>query len=174
MAKIRSTLDIVMEKTRDLSLSESDRADIRKKELEDRVRGWVQLFLDGKNSLDDMKERVDHETAAGLDVRSVLRREILGRVDPDADVSGLVAAMERVLGEDGSIVTRAVEDYRAELASGRESFMSAVRARLASRGVSGKAVVPNLNADDEWKGHVASMKDRLVAGLLASQGDAQR
>lgn len=169
MAKIRSTLDIVLEKTKGLSLSESEREDLRRKSLEDKVRGWVQLFQDDKYTLEDLKARVEEEAARSRDVMDILRRELVGRMDPDGDSTRLQQALQRIIGEDCTNFAAAVEAYRNEMKRDRDVFVARVRERLAGLGVRGKAVVPNLEADAEWKDHVRSLKERFRASLHSHQ-----
>ena len=53
MGKIRSTLDIVMDRTKNLSMTSEERENLKRKELSDTVRAWVQRYLDGKMNLDE-------------------------------------------------------------------------------------------------------------------------
>ena len=46
MAEIKSTLDLVMEKTRNLSLSSEERAEQKSKEIRSQIRGLIQKFQD--------------------------------------------------------------------------------------------------------------------------------
>jgi hypothetical protein len=55
MGKIKSTLDIVMERTKDLTMTREDREVLEKKELTDRVRGWIQQLVDRKSTVEELK-----------------------------------------------------------------------------------------------------------------------
>lgn len=46
MAEIKSTLDLVMEKTKDLSLSDEERQGQKNKEIGSRIRGLLNKFQD--------------------------------------------------------------------------------------------------------------------------------
>jgi hypothetical protein len=46
MAEIKSTLDLVMEKTKNLNLSNAEKQDQKNKEMESRLRGLVQKYQD--------------------------------------------------------------------------------------------------------------------------------
>ena len=46
MAEIKSTLDLVMEKTKNLSLSSEERQAQKNQEIESRIRGLLQKFKD--------------------------------------------------------------------------------------------------------------------------------
>jgi hypothetical protein len=47
MGEIRSTLDIIMEKTEGLTISEEEKRAFQKSEIEVKVRGLLQRFIDG-------------------------------------------------------------------------------------------------------------------------------
>ena len=55
MAEIKSTLDLVMEKTKNLSLSSEERQAQKSKEIESRIRGLLQKFKDQALSADKFK-----------------------------------------------------------------------------------------------------------------------
>ena len=52
MAEIKSTLDLVMEKTKNLSLSSEEKQTQRNKEIEGRIRGLLQKYQDQLITLD--------------------------------------------------------------------------------------------------------------------------
>ena len=47
MGEIKSTMDIIMEKTKGLTMTEEEKAEYKHKELTGKVRGLIQKFLDG-------------------------------------------------------------------------------------------------------------------------------
>jgi len=46
MGEIRSTMDIIMEKAKNLTMSEEEKAEFNRKALQLKVKGLVQKFLD--------------------------------------------------------------------------------------------------------------------------------
>ncbi|MCK9276084.1 MAG: hypothetical protein M0P57_13445 [Syntrophales bacterium] len=53
MAEIKSTLDIIMEKTRGMTLSDQEKKEIRLKEQEGKIKGLVERFSVGFISKSD-------------------------------------------------------------------------------------------------------------------------
>jgi len=54
MGEIKSTLDLVLEKTKNLTLSSEEKEEQRQKEIENRIKGMMQKYQDGmlsKNQL---------------------------------------------------------------------------------------------------------------------------
>ncbi len=58
MGEIKSTMDIIMEKTKGLTMSEEEKAEYKQQELTGKVRGLIQKFLDGILDLDRLKVEV--------------------------------------------------------------------------------------------------------------------
>ena len=48
MGEIKSTLDLVLEKTKNLNLSSEEKQEQKQKEVENRIKGMMQKYQDGK------------------------------------------------------------------------------------------------------------------------------
>ena len=55
MSEIRSTIDIMMERTRGMSLSEEEKESLRKEELGKRAKGFRIKLLDAASEADDIQ-----------------------------------------------------------------------------------------------------------------------
>ena len=55
MGEVKSTLDLVMEKTKNLNLSNEEREEQKNKEIKNRLRGLVQKFQDAVLSTDNLR-----------------------------------------------------------------------------------------------------------------------
>ena len=95
MGEIKSTLDIIMEKTKGLTMTDEEKKAFQKKEIEGKARGLLQKFLDSYIDLKGLKKEI-----AGLDekrqimIKEALRREGLARVKLDADNTKLFDLLE--------------------------------------------------------------------------------
>ena len=58
MGEIRSTLDIIMEKTKGLSMSEEEKKAFKKQETAGKIRGLIQKYLDGTVAMDKLKVEI--------------------------------------------------------------------------------------------------------------------
>ena len=58
MGEIKSTLDIIMEKTKGLTMTEEEKTEYRQQELTGKVRGLIQKFLEGVLKLEKFKVEV--------------------------------------------------------------------------------------------------------------------
>jgi hypothetical protein len=149
MGEIKSTLDLIMEKTKGLSLSDEERKKLKQQGWLGKARGWVQRYLDGMIDPQDLKKGIaalgEPEGAENL-----LKQELVGAVDPEGDNEKRWEALEILWGLPRAPYVRTIEQYRSELAEAGSRRADVLAVRLAEKGISGPAVVPNLQRDPEW------------------------
>jgi len=88
MGEIKSTLEIIMEKTKGLTLTEEEKKALRRKEVEGKVRGFLLKFLDGFMGLDNLKKEIASFDEKGHEIaKEVVIRECVDRIDLEADNS---------------------------------------------------------------------------------------
>jgi hypothetical protein len=169
MGEIKSTLDIIMEKTKGLTMTDEEKKRFQKKAVEGKARGLIQKFLD--RYLD--REGLEREIA-GLDkqqqilVREALRREGLARVDADADNTKLFELLENTVGFETAPIRKMLSEFSGELAQMRVDREKRMLERFAERGISGSAIIPNVNADPGWIEYVSGMKEKLKKRIDAA------
>lgn len=168
MGEIRSTLDIIMEKAKNVEVTDADKAAFLKRETEGKIRGFLQRYLDG--ALDS--ERLRGEIASLGDDRyeialSVLRRECLDRMVPGGDNRGLLNILSQVAGFDIRPVEELIRGYQKDLEAEQAKRKALLKDRLRDRGISGSAVMPNLEADPEWISYSAEASDRFHQELAS-------
>ena len=59
MAEIMSTLELIMEKTKHMTMSEDEKAEFKLREVRGKVGGFIQKFLDGIINLEKLKSEID-------------------------------------------------------------------------------------------------------------------
>jgi len=159
MGEIKSTLDIIMEKTKGLTVTKEEKETFRKKEAEGKVRGLLQRFLDGFIDLERLKNEIGdfgdkHDGIVG----EALLRECMGRMAPGADNTKLLDALENALGLDIAPIQKILQDYNHDLEQQRINRQQVIQKKLEESGISGTAVIPNINADQNWIGYLSEMK----------------
>ncbi len=171
MGEIRSTLDIIMEKTRGLTLSEEERDAIKRREVEGRVKGLLQKYLDGAVSLEQVMRQFqalgDKER---LSAKEVMWQEIVERLDPQAEQEALMALLDRLFDLPRERLAATLEAARQRLADIRSEKVQALQARLLARGISGSAVVPNLRVDPAWEHALAAQRAAYREAVAALRG----
>jgi hypothetical protein len=167
MGKIRSTLDIVMERTRGMSMSREDRDRLREKELSDTARAWVQKYIDGRMTWEEVVTRLD---AAGEDkplLSTLLKAEIASDIRPGGDNARLVNALDR-LGRAGlDRITTIIGDHEQALNSRMDRHLELLRTRLEDEGIRGTSVIPNAARDPSWQNIAREVQEHLTAELRA-------
>jgi len=159
MGEIKSTLDIIMEKTKGLTVTKEEKETFRKKEAEGKVRGLLQRFLDGFIDLERLKNEIGdfgdkHDGIVG----EALLRECMGRMAPGADNTKLLDALENALGLDIAPIQKILQDYNHDLEQQRINRQQVIQKKLEESGISGTAVIPNINADQNWIRYLSEMK----------------
>ena len=86
MAEIKSTLDLIMEKTRGLTMTEEEKRELREKDLVGKVRGLVQKYLDGALDMDRFREKAAALAGEAVtEFSRILTKEVLSRIEPESD-----------------------------------------------------------------------------------------
>ena len=77
-------MDIIMEKTKNLTMSEEEKAEFNRKELKGKVKGLVQKFLDDLISLQSIRLEMESEKMKHpAEAEEFLKGELLERLEPD-------------------------------------------------------------------------------------------
>lgn len=168
MGEIRSTLEIIMEKTKDLNLTADEKRELREKEIKTKTRGLLQRYLDGALSLGKFKAEFGALSSGGeASAGNVLRREIIGRLAPEKDNAPLFQALRSVLGIDPDSWRRVIKEFQRELEEEKTAQENKLRQKLLERGISGTAIIPNLRGDQAWSEYLAAARGRLQNELRA-------
>jgi hypothetical protein len=161
MGEIRSTLDLIMEKTRDLSLSPEEKRTLRGQEWLGKARGWVQRYLDALIRVEDLKREI-RNLGASEGMEGVLKEEIIAVVDPGEDQQRRWEALEALWQIPQRAYAEMLVRCRDLLSQAEGKRKSGLLDRLRDRGISGTAVVPNINQDPGW----ASLRAAAVRECL--------
>jgi hypothetical protein len=155
MGEIKSTLDLVLEKTRHLTLSSVEKEEIELREALKKVSGYLSRYRDGVLSLEallkemrslapEIRDRVRQETARQM--------SLLLNLSPETDA--MIPAME-ALAEPGwadllAGVRRCRTEVRKALEAARGSVEGRMLAQLAAAGIRGSAVAVKTGGDPQW------------------------
>jgi len=160
MGEIKSTLDIIMEKTKGLTMTEEEKEAFRNKETEGKVRGLLQRFLDGFIDAERLKDEIGSLGEKRYAVaREALIRECMDRMEPGADNTILLDALENAAGLDIAPIRKIIIDYNQDLEQQEMDRKQVLQKNLEGLGISGTAVIPNIHADQEWIIHLSEMNN---------------
>ncbi len=151
MAEIKSTLELIMEKTKNLTLTEEEKRDFNRKEVRGKVKGFLMKFMDGAMNLDKLKKGIASlEEKDPNVVKEIVIRECLNQIGLQRDNSMPFDVLEQVVSVDITPFQRLLSDFLSELDNAKEVREQELQNQIQEKGISGSAVLPNLNADPEW------------------------
>jgi hypothetical protein len=163
VGEIKSTLDLVMEKTRNLTLSSEEKQAQKQKEIESRIKGLIQKLLDGLLTKDQLG--VEYETLKSdmnLADDSLLINEILIRMNVDHDHQHLLAILEKFCRIDTTAIRAAIDDHRVIYSQAAQKRAARLKEDLLQKySIEGSAVVPDLDADEQWQREAQDLRMQL-------------
>ena len=160
MGEIKSTLDLVLEKTRHLSQTDEERQIQKQKDSANRINGLLQKYQERVLSLGQLQREYENlKTEFKLTDQTALADRVIRRLDPDQDNGALFEVLEHCCRLDYSGLAGVIDSYRAARRQITRNRMEPVKEGLArDYHISGSAVVPNLASDDKW--HLETQKLR--------------
>ena len=152
MGEIKSTLDLVMEKTKNLTLSVAEKQAQKQKETESRLKGLMQKFQDGLLAPNQLK--TDYENLKkdfDLADDTAMINEIFSRLDPLRDNQPLLEILKACGRLNADTVRTLIDEWRNGYLKAAQERRAQLKEKLARKyAIAGTAVVPNLEADAQW------------------------
>jgi hypothetical protein len=170
MAEIKSTLDIIMEKTKGLSLSAEEKEALKREETAKKIRVWVRRFLDDEATLEgvrrELKEVLEDKTAGSL-----LRAELVAYLHPEGDNGKVFQMMKELLNLRTEPLEEKIAAFLKDLIAMRVVRLKHLEEKLARSGISGSAVLPNVAGDPEWESFYKASLEKFRAHALNLTGN---
>ena len=153
MGEIKSTLDLVMEKTKNLSLSSEERQAQKNKEIESRICGLLQKFKDQALNVDNLKAEYQKlHKDYDLSGNEPLVKEICGQIELGADNHAWFELLAQLKVADIERVTSVLREFDEVIDAAAQERSKILLDKLAkAHFISGSAVAPNLEADKAWQ-----------------------
>ena len=165
MGEIKSTLDLVMERTRHLSLSAEERARQKQEEFRGRLQGLLQQYDDGALTADTLRTRI-----AGLEKElqstdpQIVRHAVITRIDPDQDNTRWLDLLPHDRQAALRSILAAHQEARTALdQTSRERLLPLLARKHA---IAGTAVVPNPLQDPQYNQALQQLR-QLTQSRLA-------
>ena len=167
MGEIKSTLDLVMARTRHLSLSDEEKARQQKEAFDRRLQGLLQQVADGALTIDAARDRIAAlQAELSVNEPQMVAAGIVGRIDPERN--------NRVWLDFLSLwASKAAEPVKATLSAYREHRNRLLqegekqqRERLAQKhAISGTAVMPNPLKEPGCREHLGKLRQDALAEM---------
>ena len=167
MGEIKSTLELALERTKHLSLSDEEKQQHRQDEFSQRVKGIIQKYHDKLIKQDRIKEvliSLQHEY--GIDYKELILADTLDRIRLDKDNGALFDLLESGCDIETTTLRTLCEDYRRRLTAVAQDILTNAKKELAeSYNISGTAIVPNIEKDATLKAEIAKLYSRFTNDL---------
>ncbi len=177
MGEIKSTLDLVMERTRHLTLSDAEKAEQNITAFNKGLKGLLLKFQDGLLKIEEFKRSfASLRETHGVENDDAALKAISGEIGLDENNERMLVLLDAMCGLSGESLTSVVDEYRAAMDQRAEQRRREVgQILMKTRRISGSAVIPNLAKDEIWIKESRSMKDKFnqileqeKAGLTAA------
>jgi hypothetical protein len=168
MAEIKSTIELMMERTKNLTMTGEEKAQLRQKELTEKARGWLVRYLDGILSLESLKAEMMQESEDIRELKKILQPLIGEYIDPERDQERLFPLLIGLFDVDASVLTGTLDTYRTQKKALYEKRAEEMLVHLGELGIEGSAVVANPDKDrdsgdqvlkDEFRDRIAVLMD---------------
>ncbi|UCG14495.1 MAG: hypothetical protein JSU72_08625 [Deltaproteobacteria bacterium] len=172
MGEIKSTLDLVLEKTKHLTLSAEEKAEVRLQEALKKVPGYVERVINRVFTPERLLDEIQSfPQALQPRIRREIARQMCHTLDLSEKTDPLAEALE-VLAEPGwatllAEVRQSTSEYRQARVSVRQEAENRILTRLAETGVRGSAVVAKLEDDPSWKAEDGRLRHHCEQKLVA-------
>ncbi len=158
MAKIKSTVDLIMEKTKHLSLNAEEKAALEKRQLGQRVQAALTPYLKGERDVNFLAHELARLPPESAEEGKRLCVELLiDGLSPSENSPRILAAAGHLLGEaererwEKTLVPIQME-ARGALQKAGEQAADRCREALAEAGLRGPALLPRPDEEDRsWK-----------------------
>ncbi|MBN1849616.1 MAG: hypothetical protein JW932_13640 [Deltaproteobacteria bacterium] len=171
MAEIKSTLDLIMEKTKGMTMTDEEKRAFKEKETTEKVKGLIQRYLDGFMDL----ERLRMEITAFEDnqrefVRHTIIEDLISMIGLGKDNRLLWEVLEKICSIRTVSLKEELDRVEQELSRKRSIYEKEMMNDFNSRGISGSAVMPNIDSYPVWlafqSGKETEFKERTLKILL--------
>jgi hypothetical protein len=167
MGEIKSTLDLVMEKTRHLTLSQEEKEAQNRIEVNKRLQGLLQKYQDNLLRKENLNKELDNlKIAYNLNVDEMLADLLLNSLKIGRDNTVFLELLNEIFGLNLSGIETIFQNFKATVKSTTKKRVDQIKTDLSvKRFISGSAVVPNLESDSEWLsmlGHIMDGFDQTL------------
>lgn len=152
MSEIKSTLELVLEKTRHLSLSEEEKRQQKRKEVRKQLSGLLQRYQEGRLDIQKIAEELDRLMQAGDGPdESTVRDVIVERIELGRENRMWFALLQTQYRVETAGLQSIEGDFDRTLEAAAVRRIEEAKQEIQrARRISGTAVVPNLDADRTW------------------------
>lgn len=155
MAEIKSAIELAMERTRGLVMDDREKTMLADRELRDRVKAVYRRYREGLIDAGGARAELDELTCDN----ALERKIVLGLMEDEPDLiedfsgmTSLISFIGLVIDERSYHNLKGIEKiHLEELEKTRVRVRSQIADELASSGITGDSVEPNVEAWPKWQ-----------------------
>jgi hypothetical protein len=170
MAEIKSTLDLVMEKTKNMVQTEEEQQEIREKDRENKARSLLLKINDGRLKPEDLPLALgDFRDNEGACIRDKLLRIVIDQLAMEGKHLNRLAVIETTAGDHGKDGLKKIQDlfleHEKSIAELSRVYKKKVLDILEEAGISGSALQPKVDHDPDWIHARSGMNNQFESRL---------
>jgi len=156
MGEIKSTLELAMERTKGLAVSQKEKDEMKQKEALRKATGLFHRYREGHLSLNDVLKEVERmERKTATTVKEYLLSHWIDALSLDDDNDRILKGVESLKGKSIAEVKqrfdRLLSQYQREKDDAKEKTGVQLLEALKKRGIWGSAVEPRFEGSELWK-----------------------
>jgi hypothetical protein len=171
MAEIKSALELAMEKSNRFAISDRERDEFKRKEVEQKTAALFHRYLDGNMAIHEVLKEIER---ADEKARPVMKEVLLSRwidalglqEEDERLLKGIEALKGRELGLITERLIRLSRSHSEESDEARGKVRDEAAAELRSMGIYGTAVEPNTTESRRLQTLLAGIEHRYKEQLL--------
>jgi hypothetical protein len=177
LTEIKSTIDLIMERTRGMTLSPEEKEQYRREDFRKKAKGSSVRLLENQTAADDVLTAIGSEAPEDQRLLYSLLWEEIVRAMPNDDtaVKNLDILDELPQARTGAELLKRVRDFLNDKVKNqskdRKGILLREKKKLESFGISGSAVVPKIPTGLGGDSDVASAMDGFKKELLKVAGN---
>jgi hypothetical protein len=156
MGEIKSTLELAMERTKRLAVSEKEKDEIKQKEVLQKATSLFHRYREGLLSLNDILKQIERmERKTATTVKEYLLSHWIDAVSLDDDseriLRGVESLKEKSIAEGKQKIHHLLSQYQGEKERLEERVGVQLIEALKKGGIWGSAVEPKLEGNELWE-----------------------
>jgi hypothetical protein len=104
-------------------------------------------------------------------VKRLIREESISRIELGGNNEPLLGVLKEITESDDKSLREVLKEFEQSLEREKVSREKGLKKTLEKQGISGSAVVPNINADAEWSRYVSEMREEFKERLNSYNGE---
>jgi hypothetical protein len=169
MAEIKSAIELAMERTKGLRLSQGEKEKLKEEEIQSKAHGLVNRYLEVDFHLREVERELDRFDSAERQYLEKLFIQYLAEaIDLDRDNDLIFQGFESFrVGSKGSIqkMKDMIQSYQEEKSREYSKIEKDLLSKFERLGISGSAVQPKVEGSPEWEEALSKFKPAFEEDL---------